>query len=198
MTPAPVPVCPAPSHNLVCESVSMSLPDLFRAALETAGEAVTPALGQAEARLLGDANDPQALACKGALLVILASTGMTEDRRLTYIPTGISLMAEALMAGDPADAVLRWTAGMGLGTLPLNDGQAPVAMRLLKGAIADPALMGWQRLHGLTMMAGLCQLAGQDSEARRYFAAAQAIDLVGAAHLFCVFMDRRNGGVVAP
>jgi hypothetical protein len=185
------PLRPSTHSTPFRKGLPMTLSLLLRSALLHGGEAIAPALGTAERQLLASPHDALALACKAVLLIQLACHGRTGNRD-SYVPTAIGLMDEALQAGDPRDAVLHWTVGMGLASLPLGWNQADRATDILRASLDDPALMRWQRLFGLTVLSGLHQDREQTSDARTCYARAQSIDPEVTPELFAQFLTRRN------
>jgi hypothetical protein len=182
------PETPSPPFRKV---VLMKLSLLLRNALMYGGEAIDLALGTSERQLLVLPNDAFALACKAVLLIqqVCHSRALSRD---SYVPTAIGLLDEALQANNPRNALVQWTVGMGLCSLPLGWRQADRATTILCGALKDPALMRWQQLFGLSMLTGLYQDREQTKTAHSCYAKAQLIDPEQAQQLFTRFMAHRK------
>jgi len=189
---------PVPLAHFIHRQDVILLLNQFRKALSEGGEAVPLLLGLSEKVLQQQPLDGQALACKGAAILLLACHGMEPNRRATYMQTGLELIDQARAMARSGDLGLVWLTGMTLGALRPEWGRHPQAIAMLKAGIAAPGLMQWQQLCALCMLAGLAQLAGAEETARHHFTAARELGGDEAMHLYCQFMERRSDCEAAP
>lgn len=160
----------------------MTLRDLFREALEQGGDAVSRALGHAEAELSRNPGSLQALVYKGSLLTMIGESVLGPAKRSAYIRAGITFMDNALAGAWNYPAIaweLTYVRGTSLACLPRSPdraGAALEALRLLVEMQEFPRQTPFDRTRCLTLLAGLAEEAGYAAEAKLRFTEARALD----------------------
>lgn len=160
----------------------MTLRDLYREALEQGGDAVSRALGHAEAELSRNPGSLQALMYKGSLLTMAGESVLSPSKRSAYIRAGIAFMDNALTSARNYPAIaweLTFVRGVSLAYLPPSPdraGAALEALRLLVEMEEFPRQTSFDRTRCLTLLAGLAEAAGHPAEAKLRFTQARALD----------------------
>ena len=160
----------------------MTLRDLYRDALEQGGDAVSRALGHAEAELSRNPGSLQALMYKGSLLTMVGESVLSPSKRSAYIRAGIAFMDNALTGAWNYPAIaweLTYVRGISLAYLPPSPdraGAALEALRLLVEMEEFPRQTPFDRTRCLTLLAGLAEEAGYPAEAKLRFTQARGLD----------------------
>lgn len=163
-------------------TVHMTLRDLYRQALAQGGDAVSRALGHAEAELERNPANRQALTYKGSLLTMVGEAMLSDERRRDYIRSGLAIMhtAMALPGSYPTVAwELTYLRATTLAMLPADLGHDSDALALLQALRVDPNFAEqptFERARSLALLACEAELNGNQAEARDVFTAARSID----------------------
>lgn len=168
----------------------MILQRLYRDALLQGGEAVTRALGHADAELSHNPGNLHALMIKGSLLTIIGKTVSTLSNRDTYIQTGVTLMDSALASASAYPAIyweMAYLRASSLAFLTDDPDVAPEAHMALRTLVAADDFKRqplFDQTRCLTLLAGLADKFGHTQEARATFRQARALDEALAIRLF--------------
>lgn len=161
---------------------SMTLRELYREALEQGGEAVSRALGNADAELAHNAGNHLALMYKGSLLTMVGDALLSAAKRRDYIRSGVSMMDSALArTGHPPASIweLSYVRAATLAMLPAgldHDAEAYGALQSLHLSDAFSEQAPFDQVRCLCLLACEAEVFGDTEVARARFIEARSID----------------------
>ncbi|WGW04530.1 hypothetical protein [Tropicibacter oceani] len=176
----------------------MTLKDLYRLAIEQGGDAVSRALGHAEAQLARNPGHRQALMYKGSLLTMVGDQMLTQEKRRAYIRTGVALMDSAMASDDASPAVMcemTYVQASTLACLPGDLGLDRVALEALRELAHSPcfdATDPFDRVRTLVLLSCLAKHFGQQQEAQSRFRQARGIDEDLAIRTYSAWLNRSS------
>ena len=164
------------------QSPLMTLKALYRLGIEQGGDAISRALGHAEAMLLHNPGDRTALMYKGCLLTLVGEETLSPKKKVDYIRIGIRLMENALQGNGYAPATATELAAVratALAILPDRFEQQTEALLSLSGLIEAPDFAdqdSFDTTRILTLLACQSQARGDFHEAKIRFKQARTCD----------------------
>ena len=178
----------------------MTLRKLYRDSLEQGGEAVSRALGNADAELAHNAKNHLALMYKGSLLTMVGDALLSAAKRRDYIRSGVAMMDNALATkGHPPASIweLTYVRATTLAMLPASmgrDAEAYGALLSLHQADAFSQQAPFDQARCLCLLACAAEASGDPSVARARFVEARRIDEALAVKTYSDWADRDASG----